>query len=262
MSSALAVGVLGLGEAGSALAGDLAEHGCTVHAWDPAHPRLPEGVQRAESGRDAVTGADVVLSVTSAEAALQAAEGVRPALAPGQLYADLNTGPPALKARIQRVLDGSGVPFADVALLGPVPGHGIRTPALASGPGAERFAELMRPLGMPVEVVGPEPGAAAARKLIRSVFMKGLAASVIECLAAAAAAGVEPWARAEIVRALELPSGALVDRLVTGTQRHAARRAHEMQAAAECLVALGVEPRVARATQALLEAIAERPAPV
>ena len=48
--------------------------------------------------------------------------------------------------------------FADVALIGIVPSTGLATPALASGAGAERFAALFRPLGMPVDVVGPLPG--------------------------------------------------------------------------------------------------------
>ena len=75
--------------------------------------------------------------------------------------------------------------FADVALVGVVPNTGLPTPALASGDGAERFAEIFRPLGMPVEVVGSRPGDAAGLKLLRSVFMKGLAAAAIETLEAA-----------------------------------------------------------------------------
>ena len=78
------------------------------------------------------------------------------------------------------VIDPTGAGFTDVALLGTVPALGVRTPALASGDGAERFAELVQPLGMPVEVVGDEPGDAAGLKLLRSVFMKGVAASALE----------------------------------------------------------------------------------
>ena len=61
-----------------------------------------------------------------------------------------------------------------------MPATGLATPALASGAGAERFAELFGPLGMPVEVVGATPGDAAGLKLLRSVFMKGIAAAAIE----------------------------------------------------------------------------------
>ena len=54
---------------------------------------------------------------------------------------------------------------------------------------AEAFAAALRPLGMPVEVVSDRAGDAAEMKLLRSVFMKGLAASAIESLDAAGAQG-------------------------------------------------------------------------
>ena len=134
----------------------------------------------------------------------------------------------------------TGAGFADVALLGPVPARGLGTPALAAGGGAERFAELVRPLGMPVEVVGDEPGDAAGLKLVRSVFMKGLAASVLESVEAAKLRGAEPWLRREIADVLGEP---LLERLLAGTVRHAERRLDEMEAAAAYLQELGVEPR-------------------
>jgi hypothetical protein len=115
------------------------------------------------------------------------------------------------------------------------------------------FAERMRPFGMPVDVVGDEPGQAAVRKLLRSIFMKGLAAVAIESLTAAAAAGCEDWLRAEIVAVLESADGELLDRLETGSRRHGARRVHEMEDAAALLRELGVEPRVVDATVELLK---------
>ena len=65
------------------------------------------------------------------------------------LYADLNTAAPELKRELAEAVP---VPFVDVALVGVVPATGLATAALASGEGAERFAELFRPLGMPVDV--------------------------------------------------------------------------------------------------------------
>jgi hypothetical protein len=85
--------------------------------------------------------------------------------------------------------------------------------------------------------------------------MKGLAASIVESLEAAAAAGVEPWMRGQILHVLDGPSEPLLERLVSGTSLHAARRAEEMEAAAEHLRGLGVEPHVALAAAARLEAI-------
>ena len=81
-------------------------------------------------------------------------------------------------------------------------------------------------------------------KLLRSVFMKGLAAIAIESLEAAKAAGVEDRVRADITGVIGEP---LLERLLTGTQEHAARRVDEMRATAAYVEELGVEPRMATA---------------
>jgi 3-hydroxyisobutyrate dehydrogenase-like beta-hydroxyacid dehydrogenase len=239
------VAVLGLGEAGGRIAADLVAAGCEVRGWDPA--RRPEGIANAASDLDAVRGADVVLSINAATVALSAAIRVAGELREDAVYADLNTASPQLK---RELADAVPVLFADVALNGVVPSTGLATDALVSGAGAERFAELFRPLGMPVEVIGPEPGDAAGLKLLRSVFMKGIAAAAIESLEAATAAGAEERIRAEIAEVL---GGPLLERLLTGSRVHAARRVEEMRAAAAYVQELGVEPRIAAAAVAWLE---------
>jgi 3-hydroxyisobutyrate dehydrogenase-like beta-hydroxyacid dehydrogenase len=251
MSRTLTIAVLGLGEAGAALASDLAAAGAGVVGFDP-RGEVGETVTRAPSPEEAVAGADVVLNVNSAEAALAAARSVAGALAAGQLFADLNSAGAPLKRELAALVEPSGALFADVALMAPVPGRGLRTPALVSGGGAELFAERIGALGMPVEVVGPEPGQAAVRKLLRSVFMKGLAASAIEALAAAAAAGCEDWLRGEIASALESADGELLERLETGSRKHAARRVHEVEDSSALLRELGVEPRISEASASWL----------
>ena len=172
--------------------------GASVRGFDPVNAAEIAGIDRAADARAAVEGSDLVLSVTAAAAALEAAGGAAGGLREGQVYADLNASGAALKRAVAEVVAPTGAGFADVALMGVVPRDGLRTPALVSGPGAQAFAEHLGPLGMPVEVLGEEPGAAAARKLLRSVFMKGLAASCLESLRAARAAGCEDWMREEI----------------------------------------------------------------
>jgi 3-hydroxyisobutyrate dehydrogenase-like beta-hydroxyacid dehydrogenase len=219
-----------------------------VRGYDPA---VPDG---SPDARTAVEDADVVLSVSAAKAALAAATEAVPALRPGVVYADLNTAAPALKRELAGLVEGAGASFADVALLGPVPVRGLGTPALASGSGAEAFADVIGPLGMPVTVVSEQAGEAAAMKLVRSVFMKGLAASVVESMRAAEAAGCADWLAREIADVIGRP---LLERLLEGSERHAARRVDEMEAAAELLRELGVEPRIARASAALLSDLTE-----
>jgi 3-hydroxyisobutyrate dehydrogenase-like beta-hydroxyacid dehydrogenase len=251
-----AVAVLGLGEAGSPIAADLVGAGTRVLGFDPERPP-PDGVEALPTAVEAAAPAEVVLSVNSAAVALEVAETVAPALGPDHLYADLNTAAPALKRAIATAIEPRGAAFADVALMEPVPDWGARTPALASGRGAERFATSLGAFGMPVTCIGAEPGAAAARKLARSVFMKGQAAAIGEALAAAQRLGCEDWLYADIESTLNRADGRLLRRLVEGSRKHATRRVDEMAAAVAMLEELEVKPRVAAASEAWLRSLAK-----
>jgi len=260
MNAAPTVAMIGMGEAGSAIAIDLVEAGASVRGWDPV-ATSPAEVEHAGDAAAAAAGADLVLSANSAAAALDAAGSVIPALNDGQVFADLNTTAPGLKRELAEMIAPTGALFADVALIGPVPGNGLSTAALVSGSGAERFAGLLGPLGMPVTIVGADAGEAAARKLARSVFAKGLAAAIGESLAVAGELGFEEWLYADLERTLEDADGALLRRLIKGSRLHAARRVDEMAAAVEMLEGAGVEPRIASASEAWLRSLARSSEP-
>jgi 3-hydroxyisobutyrate dehydrogenase-like beta-hydroxyacid dehydrogenase len=248
--------VFGLGEAGSLIAGDLAAAGLEVHGYDPASVTTPAGVKRHDDPRAAAVGADLVLGITAAADATAALTQALDAIRRGAVYADLATASAGLKRRLAAIAAGADLGFADVALMSPVPDTGLRTPALVSGPSARAFIAAMAPLGMPVEHAGDEPGLAATRKLLRSVVMKGLAALVIESMRAAEAAGLAGETWDNIVGQLSAADEALIRRLVAGTGCHAERRVHEMEATAELLMELGVEPTMTNATAAQLRRVA------
>lgn len=247
------VAVLGLGEAGSRLAADLAAAGVEVRGYDPDPSCDVPSISRAGDPASAAAGSDVVLSVNSARAAPDVAAEVLPVLRASTIYADLNTASPDLKRELAMLVAEAGAPFVDVALLGPIPQHGLRAPVLASGPGVAAFAELFEPLGMPVEVLSEHPGDAAALKLVRSVFMKGLAAAVVESMQAAEIAGHADWLANQIAEMIGRP---YLERALEGSRKHAARRIDEMEAARDLLVELGVEPRIASASAAQLAELA------
>jgi 3-hydroxyisobutyrate dehydrogenase len=250
------VAVLGLGEAGSRYAADLLAAGCAVRGYDPVTPQGTAGLsnlRRAASPAEAVAGADVVLSLNAASVAEQVARDASRGLGREAVFADLNTASPQAKRRVAQALAGSGAYFTDVAVLAPVPRAGLRTPLVLAGPGRGKLADFLEPLGVPVEDAGPDPGAAAERKLLRSVFMKGLAAVVLESLDVAARAGQRDWLRAQIAAEFRAADESLVTRLVEGTHQHAARRLAEMRAAGEHAAELGAPADVVRAVIAWLE---------
>lgn len=240
------VAVLGLGEAGGLIASDLRARGIQVRSYDPRRETRPDNVSEA----DAVAGANVAISLTTAEEAEAAARAATVALGPGQVYADANTSSGSLKQHLAQLVEATGAAFADVALMAPVPGRGLRTPAIASGRGAAGFAAALLPLEIPVEVMDGPPGVAAQRKLFRSIAWKGLAAVVTEAIEGARAAGVEGWMRTELVNLL---AEADIDRMLEGSLTHAARREREMADVAAQLRELSVEPRMSEAARSWLE---------
>ncbi|GGN71250.1 hypothetical protein GCM10010112_38450 [Actinoplanes lobatus] len=253
------IAVLGLGEAGGLIAAGLVAAGATVQGYDPKVPP-PAGVRAAGSDAEACAGASIVLSVNSAADAADALRDSLPSLAPGTIWADLNTATPGLKETLA-ALGGQTVRVVDVALMSPVPGRGLHTPMTASGPAAAEFATVLGEYGATVTVLDGPVGAAATRKLLRSVFYKGMAAAVTEALTAARAAGLEEWLRGNIREELIRSDAGTLDRLIDGSVKHAVRRREEMAAATELLEDLGVPPRIAPAARDILADLAEHRQP-
>ncbi|TNM53418.1 DUF1932 domain-containing protein [Brevibacterium sediminis] len=238
------IAVIGLGEAGTLYARGLVELGWEVTGFDPADIPTPRGVSRVASPKDLVESADAVMCLVGGRAAVPAAASVAEFLSRDAFFIDMNSASAEIKAHVASVV---GVRrYADVAVVGSVPEHGAATPLVISGAASGRAAEVFSALGAAVEDIAGEPGDAARRKLLRSSFMKGLGALIVETLRAGEAMGAEDWALAQI--ADEHSGGAeSVERLRTGTIKHADRRGHEAEEAAEMLEQLGVRATMSHA---------------
>lgn len=251
--------VIGLGEAGATYAAALAAAGHQVTGFDPVAATTPEGVSRAATAAEACAGAEIVLVMTGAAAARSVAQECLPVLGDGSVYADFTSSSPSVMQELGQLPSKAG--FADVAILGPVSALGEKTPLMVSGPGAQAVADLLRPLGVQVEIADGEPGAAMAHKLLRSVLMKGLASVVVEAVQAGHAAGLEEWIRGQIANQLAGDGQAVIDRFLTGTAKHAVRRSKEMQDTASYLSDLGVPAEMTTASAAALARMAQATEP-
>jgi 3-hydroxyisobutyrate dehydrogenase-like beta-hydroxyacid dehydrogenase len=248
MTSRPIVTVFGLGEAGSLIAADLAESGAEVHGYDPAPVPTPAGVVREDSPSASVGHSHLVLAVTAAVDAKRALQQTLDRLGPGTIYADLSTAPPSVKEELGTTAASRRLSFADVALMGRVPGNGLATLSLASGPGAARYVEIINSLGGNSEIAGERPGDAAARKLLRSVVTKGLTSLLIESLEAAAARDDAEWLWRHLLDLITDADETLVGRFITGTPTHIDRRIAEMESARAFLESLGVPSSMTSAT--------------
>ena len=252
------IGIVGFGEAGSSIAAGLVKEGAEVVATD-ARLDTPAGDElrrRAEEGSvalvasiaEVVPEADVVLSLVTANAAEPVAKALAGHVAEGQLVADLNSTSPGLARRVGEILAPSGASFVDVSVMAAVPPNGHRVPMLASGPDAARFVELATDLGMQVELVGEEIGAASAVKMLRSLLVKGLEVLLLDACLAADRYGATERVLTSMNGGLPMHDWQeLATYLLGRTAQHAERRGHELEEAAATLEELGMDPGVPHA---------------
>lgn len=197
----------------------------------------------------AVTQAEAIFCLVTADQALVAAQTVAPHLQQAALWLDGNSCAPATKRAAAAVIEAAGGRYVDLAIMAPVHPHLHRTPGLLAGPHAADALHTVAPLGMDLQVAGPRVGDASAIKMLRSVIIKGFEALTAECLLAARRAGVEEAVLASL-QASD-PGWNWHDRSAYNLERimrHGTRRAAEMREVATTLRDLGLPDRMAVAT--------------
>ncbi len=246
------VALVGFGEAGETFVRADGWRG-EASGWD----LLPErraamagcGVDTADTAAEALADKAFLLSLVTADAALDAARDYGSLLPEGALWCDMNSAAPATKREAAAAIERVGGRFVDIAVMAPVD-RGMAVPLLVSGPHARAAQPLLEALGFNnVRVVGDEVGRASAIKMIRSVMIKGIEALSWECAEAARAAGVFD----EVMASLDATEKAIgwAERVAYNRERmeiHGRRRAAEMEESARTLEALGVEPIMTRGT--------------
>ena len=244
--------ILGLGEDASVIASELVKQGVDVVAFDPARPKNPV-VTLVDSAEAAVADADVIFSLNSANSSIRLAQQVAAHIKPGAIFCDLNTGTPSLKKRLAEIAPAGS--FVDAALMHASAGTGKKVSLLVSGAGAKRMIELFEGLSLDITRVSAVPGDAAARKQIRTILEKGIAAVAIDTLWAAKSMGLENWAIEEIKREFETSSSATIQRLLDDTQQHPKRHSVEMADLVEMLTEAGHESTMVRGVELTLSRV-------
>jgi 3-hydroxyisobutyrate dehydrogenase-like beta-hydroxyacid dehydrogenase len=246
------VALIGFGEAGEKFAQSASWQG-RARGWDI----LPErralmaryGVETAANAAEALADCGVLLSLVTADAALEAARQYASLLPEGSYWCDMNSVSPGTKRQAAELVQAGGGRYVDVAVMAPVDAA-LAVPLLLSGPHATGVEPLLGELGFSnTRVVGDTLGKASAIKMIRSVMIKGIEALTDECASAADAAGVFD----EVMASLDASEKAFgwAERVAYNRERmevHGLRRAAEMEESARTLEGLGIEPVMTRGT--------------
>src|SRR6202046_4182569 len=110
----------------------------------------------ASTAAEAVTGAEAVFSVVTADQAHEAAIAALPGLANGALFFDCDSCAPQTKSRTAHEVEAAGGRYVDVAVMARVHPRLHRTPLLISGPDVEAASSALASLGMLATIhVGP-----------------------------------------------------------------------------------------------------------
>lgn len=221
------------------------------------HARANEaGVTLVESARDVAKWADILFAAVPSSFTMDVCNEIKDVLRADQIYVDVSASTPATKVAIWDAIKDTGVLFADAAMLGSLPKDKHKVPITASGNGAAKFYELMTPYGMKITLAGEKAGSASAIKLVRSIYMKGIASLMIEMLQAADAYDVTEEVVASISKSMDnIPFTSHLDRLVTGSALHCVRRAAELKGSIAMLNEEGISAEMTTATKHRLEAL-------
>lgn len=256
------IAIIGFGEAGSSFA-EAEGWKMGTRAFDIRPVAYDStAVAACQSLEDAIRGASAILSVVTADAALQIAKDVSAYIGPATLYFDMNSVSPGTKREAAASIEAAGGQYVDVAIMAPVNPLRLNVPLVISGPHAEFGYEMLVQLGFTdIKIVGDDIGRASTIKMLRSVMYKGVEALTAECLLACERAGVTK----EVLESFgnDWSSGAdyRLDRMLV----HGERRAAEMLESAKTLAELGVEPLMTAGTakrQAVLGALGLKEPPI
>lgn len=150
--------IVGIGEMGGPMAGRLLDAGITLHGYNrtkaKADTYCERGMHWADSPRAAAQAADVVLTMVSNDAALEAVasgdDGILAGLRPGKTWVELSTTSPEGIRDLEKRVRETGAELIDGAILGSsvTVENGQALVLLGGDPAScERLTVLLKPFG-------------------------------------------------------------------------------------------------------------------
>lgn len=186
-----AVGVIGLGAMGAAMARNLARAGMLAGVWNRTAAKAEVlaaelGVMRTQTPDDLARHCDVVLTCVSADSdLLDVVDELLPGLTSGKIVVDTSTVLPSTAVDIEELLDSAGCGFLDAPVSGGVEGARQGTLAIMVGGKAatlERVRPVLEVIGTRIAHMGPV-GNGQVTKAVNQIMCAGINHAVTEALA-------------------------------------------------------------------------------
>lgn len=201
-SQAPTLGFVGLGAMGSRLAGRLLAAGHDVYGTnrspDKAAPLVERGLRWRDTPRDVAEAADIVFSMVTDDAALEAVasgpDGILAGLTPGTLYVDMSTVSPGKSRQLAEQARAAGAEMLDAPVSGSVPAAEDGTLSIMVGGPEDGFAQVepvLRNLGSTVTRIGGN-GSAVLMKLAVNLSLAEQTLAFSEGVLLAGQGGIDP----------------------------------------------------------------------
>ncbi|MEH6854811.1 hypothetical protein CN978_30515 [Priestia megaterium] len=195
----LRVGIIGFGEVGQIFAKGLLEKTDNVFIYDilvrnkqsmMADKISSIGAQAVEKVGQLGEYCTLIFSLVSSSASETVASEIAMNISKETIYVDLTTSTPQVKKRSEKLIESNGGIYVDASIMGTVATEQQQVPLLIAGDHSEKVQKLLTTLGFNCQAIDLPTGGAASIKLLRSIFMKGLEALILETMITAKSYGV------------------------------------------------------------------------
>ncbi len=217
------IGFVGLGAMGSRIASRLLDAGNELYGTNRtksrAQPLIERGLQWCDTPRQVAAAVDVIFSMVTDDAALDAvtsgSDGILAGLGPGQVYVDMSTVSPRASRTVAEEVKSLGAEMLDAPVSGSIPQAESGTLAIMVGGEERAFAKvepLLRELGQAVTYIG-ENGQGLVLKLAINISLAVQTLAFSEGLLLAEREGVDSRLAAEVMSATPIGSPMLKARI-------------------------------------------------
>lgn len=252
------IAVIGLGKAGSELAGMLAAKEASVTGYDKGYladkgleawRRLSDkGIRLCSSVQDCIEGAALILSLTGESGAMAAAEEVSRFITEEQNYCDLNLFSPLDKERIRGIFTKGKISEGTI-MKASLKMEGAKTPIYVSGEYGGEVAGILKTCGLNATYISSRFGAASGLKLIKGIFMKSIETTLMETAHGAQCLGIQDIFLREVKNSFKNTShfDQKLKEMIVTCPNHSKRHGEEVLESKALLDQLGIDVTMSKA---------------
>lgn len=255
------IGLIGYGEAGSAIAHSLksVNTDSEISAYDKAMPAKTNlEATLLDDVQALAQKTDILISVVTADECVNAAKQIAPYLKAHHIYLDGNSVSPGTKRQAASFISANGANYVDMAIMAPIQPRGHQTPLLFAGHCDDRLSEFLAAFAFSYQWEDQLIGQASVVKMLRSILIKGMECLITESVTASQGLGLDTRILQSAGRTLGIADmEKLADYVMERTATHGRRRAAEMREVSKTLAELGLSHDMSDAIAVMQDRIAD-----